>query len=171
MFIIANIGKCVGLKGELKLHLQTDFPEQFKKGATFKSDGLEVTVQYYKHDRGVVKFEGYDDRTMAEKLTTRKLYTDEEFTRANCDLDDGEFYYFDIIGSTIVEDDRVLGEVVDITDIAGTDYFSIKTDTTLVEEKYPKSFMIPYIDRYILDTDITTKTIKTKDAIAILENS
>ncbi|MDO8260641.1 MAG: ribosome maturation factor RimM, partial [Candidatus Magasanikbacteria bacterium] len=35
---IATIGKTVGLKGDMKLHIQSDFPEQFKKGSSFFID-------------------------------------------------------------------------------------------------------------------------------------
>jgi len=33
-FFIAQLGKTHGLRGDLKLHLHTDFPEQFKVGMT-----------------------------------------------------------------------------------------------------------------------------------------
>ena len=38
---IAKIGKSYGVKGWAKLHLLTDFPEQFKAGATFESDKIK----------------------------------------------------------------------------------------------------------------------------------
>ena len=33
--LVATIGKVVGLEGDLKLHLETDFIEQFSKGENF----------------------------------------------------------------------------------------------------------------------------------------
>ena len=59
---IAKIGKAVGLQGELKLHLDTDFPEQFKAGATFTlSNNQEVTIEHFNNKRGVVKFKDYNE--------------------------------------------------------------------------------------------------------------
>jgi 16S rRNA processing protein RimM len=171
MFTIAKIGKCVGLKGELKLHLLTDFPEQFKKGATFDSDKLKLTVEHYNHKRGIIKFVGYDDRTSAEKLTTRSLYSNEEDTRTNCNLKDDEYYYFDIIGATIVDDGKTLGIVSDIQEINGTNYFEVDTDEELVSLGYARLFMVPYIDNYVTNVDIESKTITTKDVLGILEAS
>jgi 16S rRNA processing protein RimM len=171
MFTIAKIGKCVGLKGELKLHLVTDFPEQFRKGKTFASDKLQLTIEYYNDNRGIVKFVGYDDRTSAEKLTTRQLYTTEEDTRDNCNLNQDEYYYFDVIGCEIVDNDTLLGKVTGIQEISGTNYFEIDTDSTLIDKGFAKHFMLPYIDNYIVDVDITTKKITAKDAIGILEAS
>ena len=35
---VAKLGKAVGLQGHLRLFMDTDFPEQFKKGAVFKTN-------------------------------------------------------------------------------------------------------------------------------------
>jgi len=43
---IAKIGKAVGLAGEVKLHLHTDFIEQFKEGANFfLNDGTTIKIE------------------------------------------------------------------------------------------------------------------------------
>jgi 16S rRNA processing protein RimM len=41
----------------------------------------------------------------------------------------------------------------------------------LVKEGFSKSFLLPYIDRYILTVNIEEKKIYTKDAKEILEAS
>ena len=54
---VAQLGRLVGLKGELKLHLHCDFPEQFKKGKTFQtSKGDILEVLSYNQGRGVISF-------------------------------------------------------------------------------------------------------------------
>ena len=35
---VAKLGKAVGLQGHLRLFIDSDFPEQFKKGATFTTN-------------------------------------------------------------------------------------------------------------------------------------
>ncbi|XPV54877.1 MAG: hypothetical protein ACNI3H_12505 [Halarcobacter ebronensis] len=35
---VARLGKTVGLKGDLKIFLDSDFPNQFKTGATFTTN-------------------------------------------------------------------------------------------------------------------------------------
>lgn len=171
MFQIATIGKCVGLKGELKLHLLTDFPKQFKKDKEFDSDNLKLKIEYFDDYRGVVKFVGYDDRTSAERLTNRKLYSNEESTRKNCKLQKDEYFYFDVVGSSIVDDGKVLGIVEDIQEIAGIHYFSIKTSQEYIDKKMASIFMLPYIDRYVSQVDVNSKIITTINAIDILEAS
>ena len=71
----------------------------------------------------------------------------------------------------VKQDDEVMGVVEDIQRMADTDYLAIKTDKMLVESGLPKSFLLPYIDRYVLNADTVEKTVYTKDAKDILEAS
>jgi 16S rRNA processing protein RimM len=170
-FFIAQIGRTVGLWGDLKFHLHTDFPEQFKVGAVFKSDRGELTIADIDMKRGTVRFRGYESIDAAKKLTNTKLYTDLKQTQENCTLHEGEYFYFDIEGCTVMQGDLVLGMVDEIQRLTDTDYLVICTDEALVKEGLPKSFLIPYIDRYILNADIKEKKIYTRDARDILEAS
>jgi len=66
----------------------------------------------------------------------------------------------------------VLGVIGDIERIAMTDYLKVTTDKTLVAQKLPKTFYIPYIiDVYIDHFDEAQKRLYTKDAYALLEAS
>mgnify|MGYP000951624045 CR=1 FL=1 len=64
---VATIGRCVGLKGYLKLHNKSDFPEQFKKGATFficnEVDGLHK-----------------GDEKWPKRISGMKIYTGEQLS-------------------------------------------------------------------------------------------
>ena len=170
-FYIAQIGRTIGLWGDLKLNLRTDFPEQFKVGATFKSDRGELTISDVNFQRNTIRFIGYESIDAAKKLTNVKIYTDLEKTKENCNLDEGQYFYFDIEGCEVLQGDLVMGVVDDIHRMVDTDYLVIQTDAALVEEGFSKSFLLPYIDRYVLSTDTEAKKIYTKDAKDILEAS
>ncbi|SFZ97845.1 16S rRNA processing protein RimM [hydrothermal vent metagenome] len=170
-FYIAQIGRTIGLWGDLKLNLHTDFPEQFQIGSTFKTDRGELTISDINFKRGTVRFVGYESIDSAKKLTNAKMYTDLEKTKENCNLKDGEFFYFDIEGCTVVQDELVLGKVDDIQRMVDIDYLVINTDDALVEEGFSKNFLLPYIDRYVVKSNIEEKKIYTKDAKDILEAS
>jgi len=170
-FYIAQIGRTIGLWGDLKLNLHTDFPEQFKVGATFKSDRGDLTISDVNFKRGIIRFQGYESIDSAKKLTNAKMYSNLEKTKENCQLDEGQHFYFDIEGCTVVQGDLVLGVVDDIQRMVDTDYLVVKTDEKLVEAEMAKSFLLPYIDRYIISADIEAKKIYTKDAKDILEAS
>ncbi|WP_295420235.1 ribosome maturation factor RimM [Sulfurovum sp.] len=170
-FIIAQIGRTIGLWGDLKFHLHTDFPEQFKVGHTYKSNRGDLTIADINFKRGTIRFRGYESIDAAKKLTNAKLFADIEQTKEHCDLQEGQHFWFDIIGCAVKQDDEVLGVVEDIQRMADTDYLAIKTDETLVEAGMSKSFLLPYIDRYIIKADMEEKVVYTQDAKDILEAS
>ena len=168
---IAKVGKSVGLAGENRLILDSDFPEQFFKGATFESKRGTLVVDSYNENRGLIKFEGVNSREDAKKMTNLELFTTQDATKEACALQEGEFFWFDIIGCSVYEDDKLLGAVTSVERLEPTDYLMIKTDNDLVEQKHAKSFMIPYIDNFIIETDVSGKRIDVKGGFDILEAS
>ena len=169
--LIAQVGRTIGLWGDLKFHLHTDFPEQFKIGNTYKSNRGDLIIADINFTRGIVKFRGYESIDSAKKLTNTKLFADVEQTKENCDLKEGQHFWFDIIGCTVMQDALVLGTVKDIQRMGDTDYLAIDTDKELVETGLTKNFLLPYIERYILNANIEEKIVYTKDAKDILEAS
>ncbi len=171
-FFVAQIGRTVGLHGELKFHLHTDFPEQFTSNAIFDSDRGKLEINQYNQKRGTISFIGFGSLDLAKKLTNTKLYSSHEQTDELCKLEENEYFWFDIIGMNVYERKQLLGVVGDIDRIQGIDYLSINTNENLVKSnKMPKDFLIPYIPRYILEVDKGEKSIIVKDALEILEAS
>ncbi len=170
-FLIAKVGKTVGLWGDLKLHLETDFPEQFQISKTFQSSSGVLEIVDINLSKGLVKFRGYETLESAKRLTNTKLYADEEQTREECELAEGQHFWFDLIGISIYEDEELLGTISDIQRMVGVDYLIIDTDQKLRESGMVKSFMIPYIPRYVIELDSVKKRLLTKDTKEILEAS
>ena len=169
--LIAQIGRTIGLWGDLKFHLHTDFPEQFKVGKTYKSDRGDLTIADINFTRGTIRFTGYESIDSAKKLTNTKLYANEEQTKENCELGEGQHFWFDVIGCVVKQDDEVLGVVDDIQRMADTDNLAVKTDASLIDAGLSKQFLLPYIERYIIKVDTEEKIVYTKDAKDILEAS
>lgn len=169
--VIAYIGKPVGLKGQLKLHIQSDFVEQFKKGVVFSVNNRNITVENFDKERMLIKFLGYDTIDSAQTLSGGEINTTVEDSRKNCKLENDEFFWFDIISCNIIEENIVLGKVTDIERFTGQDYLNIETSSNLLEQNLPKSFLLPYIDRFIISVDIKNKIINVKNAKDILEAS
>ena len=165
---IAKIGKTYGIKGWQKLHILTDFPEQFKPGAVFSSDKISLTIEKIDLKRKLVKFKGFDTPEDAKKLTNRMLYTTEEESRNNIKLNEGEYFWFDIIGCNVFENGKRLGKVIDIERV-DVDYLVIQTDENLVKEGYPKRFLIDF-KRNVQSVDIENKKIELKGALDILDS-
>jgi len=169
---VATLGKTVGLRGDMKLHIKSDFPEQFQKNATFYiANDKTVTLENVNFQRGTIKLQGCDTPEAAKRYTNAKLYTTIEATREQCVLEDGQFFWFDIQGCDVFEEENLLGKVVEIERILDNDYLKIKTAQELVEKGYAKSFLVPYLDNFIKEVDIEAKKIFTQGAFDILEAS
>jgi len=169
--LIAQIGRTIGLWGDLKFHIHTDFPKQFQAGKTYSSSRGDLTIAEMNTKRGTIRFVGYESIDSAKKLTNVKIFADEKQTRENCELKEGEHFWFDIIGCSIKQKNEILGEVTDIQRMADTDYLAIKTEDTLVKDGFSQNFLLPYIERYVQMADIEAKIVYVKDAKDILEAS
>jgi 16S rRNA processing protein RimM len=169
---IATIGKTVGIKGELKFHIKTDFPEQFVNGSTFLINKNErVSLTTVDMQRLLVKVNGISNPQDAKKFTNAKLFTTREETRKNCHLEKGEYFWFDLEECQVYENEKLLGIVYEIERIGVTNYLSIVTDESLVKNGLPKSFLVPFIEPFKKDVNIEKKIITLSGAFDILEAS
>ena len=170
---VAKLGKAVGLKGQVRLIMDTDFPSQFKKDAIFTTNkNIQLKVVEYNTSRELIKFEGYDDMDAAKRLTNQELYSSYENTKEECILEENEFFWFDVVDCKVIENGQDLGIVKDIHRYPLEDYLEIKTSKELVSKDLPKVFLVPYnTENYILNVDIENKTIEVKNSLEILENS
>ena len=169
---IATIGKTVGIKGDMKFHDKSDFPEQFQNNSTFlTSKNNSITLSEVNHERGIIKIFGINTIEDAKKYTNVKLYTTREETRKNCHLENGEYFWFDLEDCKVFEDDKFLGVVEDVDRISITNYLNVKTNEKLVKKGLPKSFLIPFHEPFIVNTEIEKKVITVNGAMDILEAS
>ena len=169
---IATIGRTVGIKGDMKLHIKCDFPEQFYDGATFfTSLKRDITLKDVDMQRGIFKIDGITTPEDAKRFTNAKIFTTRDETRKNCSLNEGEYFFFDLEECMVYEDGKLLGVVKEVERIALTNYLSIITDKNLVKEGFAKSFLIPFIEPFKKDVDIDKKLIVVSGGMDILEAS
>ncbi len=169
---VARLGRAVGLKGQQKLIIDSDFPEQFKKSSKFFTDkNQELTIESYNSNSNTVKFIGIDTIESAKKLTNRQLYVSQEDTKNMCKLEDKQFFWFDMMDCMIKEDEKELGIIKDIQRMPLSDYLEIETTKTLQDKNFANRFLLPYTDDFIINVDIENKIILVKNAIEILKAS
>ena len=169
---IAQVGKVVGLQGYLKLHDRSDFPEQYKKGASFTTHkGNTLKVLAYNVKKGEILFEGHETRESALALVNTTLFTTKEATKDSCELKSDEYFWFDIEGCEVFENELKLGKVKECERIGDVDYLHVESDSSLKEKNLSNSFLIPYIDRFVKKVDIEAKRIDVIDGLALLESS
>jgi 16S rRNA processing protein RimM len=156
----------------MKLHLHCDFPEQFRNGATFfTSKNTNITLRDVNLKKGTIKIDSITTPEDAKKYTNAKIFTTKERTRQECHLDDGEYFFFDLEGCEVFENQTKLGIVDEVQRIASTNYLHVKTDKKLTDKKLPKKFLIPFCKPFALKTDIEAKTIFVDGGMDILEAS
>ena len=169
---IATIGKTVGIKGDMKLHIKCDFPEQFHKNASFLINKKDtITLTDVDLDKGLVKINNLMYPEDCKKYTNAKLYTTYEQTRKDCLLEEDENFWFDIEDCAVYEDGILLGRVNEVERLTVHDYLSVKTDEALVKKGFASNFLIPYIAPFKVSIDIKKKIIIVDGAMDILEAS
>lgn len=140
----------------------------------FNDDGFFLTLQSFNPHKKSATFSEIQSIDSAKNLTSMLLYSSEFLTQKYCVLRENEHFWFEIIGLCVVENGEIIGIVSDIERIGSVDYLLVATNPAIFA-KYPhikaKRFYIPYISRYILQTDKSKNTIFTQDSLGILENS
>jgi 16S rRNA processing protein RimM len=185
-----EVGKIVsaqGLKGELKVYPNSDFPERFlapgkrwllRPGAK-EPDEVELVKGRYLDGKGlyVVQLAGVETRDQAEALQNAKLLVRESDRPV---LQKDEFYVRDLIGLAVFEQatQRLIGHVVSIIP-AGNDLLEVKclepeseisdSETKAIElgPDQPKSpnpktvtVLIPFVKAIVPVVDLTRKRIE-----------
>ena len=153
---VAKIGRSLGFKGDVILHLLSDFPESLKCGNTYHSHFGDLTLESYSPQKSTAKFKEINSKEEAKGITNLTLYATQAQSKEQCKLGKNEFFWFEIVGSEIVENGKLLGVVSEIERFCGQDYLSVKTASTLVAQNLPKSVLIPYTARYILEVESKT---------------
>lgn len=159
LFNVAKIVNTHGIRGELKLLSQTDFPDiRFRKGNTLVlldptgQQEKEMTVEASRPSKNVwlVKFKELPDIAAAEPYKGWSIKVREEQL---LELEDGEYYHHEIIGCVVVTSEgEELGVVSEILSPGANDVW-------VVERKKDKPLLIPYIDDVVLDVSVPEKRI------------
>ncbi len=164
---IARIMKARGIRGEVACRIDTDFPDRFatlERVSVKMPDGkrLALTVEdYWFHkDRVILKFAGYDTRTLAESLAGGELVIAESDARL---LDEDEFYEYAIIGSEVVTTEGdMLGRVSQLLRTSGSDLLMVLSNEG-------REYMIPFVDDICTEVDVEAKRITVDPPEGLLE--
>jgi 16S rRNA processing protein RimM len=156
-----NVGKIVnthGIRGEVRVISRTDFPEErYKTGNTLYvdlgSEQVPVTIEAHrKHKQfDLLTFENLSNINDVERFKGYLLRVPKE---DSVPLDEGEFFYHDIIGCSVftVEGDE-LGKVKEILSPGANDVWVVK------RKGFGPDILIPYIPPVVKTVDIDEKKI------------
>lgn len=130
--VIGKIVAPVGIRGEVKVIVLTDFPERFDVGSEIalkmpKGESRRVRIAGRRPTRSglTLKLEGIDTRNDAETLRDAEFVIDRSEL---AELSEGQFYVFDIIGLRVITDDgRECGEVIEVLQGGANDVYVTST--------------------------------------------
>jgi 16S rRNA processing protein RimM len=122
---VGRIGRAHGVTGQLYVSLITDRVERLAPGARLLSGSQWLTVveSRQQQHRWLVRFEGVDDRTTAEKLTNSVMLA-EPLT----DHDDDALWVHELIGSRVVDQQGIeRGTCIAVIDNPAHDILELDT--------------------------------------------
>ncbi|OZT11646.1 ribosome maturation factor RimM [Priestia aryabhattai] len=157
-----KVGKIVnthGIKGEVRIISTTDFAEErYEVGNKLylfqekQVEPVEVVVATHRKHKNfdLVSFEGYPNVNDVEKFKNSMIKVSEDQLS---ELEDGEFYFHEIIGCIVKTDEgQELGKIKEILTPGANDVWVIKG-------KGGKEILIPYIDEVVQEINIEKKEI------------
>jgi len=166
--LIGVIARTHGIKGEVAVNVETDFPEErFKQGAQLWSrakdgslDTLEVATMRMHQGRPLILFKGIGSMDDAELLAGRELRIAEADGDAGL-LAEGEYFHRDLIGCAVVTEGG--DEVGEVTAVEGD-----RGNTRLVVKSRRSEVLIPLADE-ICTIDLAARRITVRPPPGLLE--
>jgi len=167
-----------GLRGEMRVYPDSDFPERFEvPGKRWLLRAGETEPQLVELLRGrivegknlyIIKLVGVDDRNQAEELRGCKL-----FVRASDrpQLGEDEYHVLDLIGLSVFmqESGELVGTVVDVI-AAGNDLLEVKLHQQQTTDNNPqKTVLIPFVKAIAPTVDLEAGRIEITPPPGLLE--
>ncbi|TYS25447.1 ribosome maturation factor RimM [Bacillus subtilis] len=158
-----NVGKIVnthGIKGEVRVISKTDFAEErYKPGNTLylfmdgRNEPVEVTVNTHRLHKQfhLLQFKERQSLNEVEELKNAIIKVPEEDLG---ELNEGEFYFHEIIGCEVfTEDGELIGKIKEILTPGANDVW-------VVARKGKRDALIPYIESVVKHIDVSEKKIE-----------
>lgn len=172
-----------GIKGEVKVYTDSDFPERFKtpgkrllkRPNQNRYEWVTLKRGYYLPGKGlyVVSFEEVQDRNEAEALRKSKLFVEK---RDRPTLEENEYHFDDLLNLAVIDQEtsEKIGHVVDIY-VAGNELLVVKLDKVFLEKHFSKQFppkhqvLIPFVQNIVPIIDLENGKLELKLPPGLLE--
>ena len=144
---VGRINSLWGLNGHVKVTPLTSNPARLQPGEVVLVRGRPTRIIDVVTPQGypIILFEGYQDRTSAERLRETLIEIDEADLAP---LDEDEYYVDDLVGLDVV---TAAGDLVGkLAEVLGTG----ANDVYLITREGKKDALIPVIDGVVLSVDL-----------------
>ena len=138
-----------GVRGEVKVLCWLDDPEMLCEFDRCRIGGKEYTMEQVRVQKtcNLVKLEGINDMDAANALRGKiiELYRE--------DIDDEVIFADELIGVEVFAEGEMIGKITEVLDYPGNSVYVVKGE---------KSYMIPAVKAFILNTDIEGNRMDVK---------
>lgn len=149
-----------GVKGWIRVFSYTDPIEQIFSYTPWLLGSRQVNVEegQLQGKRLVARLEGVDDRDTAEALRGVEIRIGKDQLP---DLEEGEFYWYQLEGLTVVnEAGEVLGRVDHMTETGANDVMVVEASADSIDNRQR---LIPYVDdEFVMEVDLERQKITVR---------
>lgn len=163
LVLVGYISGAYGIRGWVRITPYSGDADALLHAKTWWLDkpGLhDVEMLQAKHHSGevVAHLMGVEDRTQAEALKGTQV----QISRRHFPpLDDDEFYWVDLIGSTVENlQGEMLGTVSDLMDNGAHPILRVQVPAADTEDKKPQELLIPFVEHFVKEVDQANKKLK-----------
>lgn len=155
--VLGKIVSTFGLKGEVKVYSNTDFPKiRYQKNnevILFNPISKQRTIlkiASYRSIKGmdVISFVDHQDINLIEKYIHYEIHI-EKPTEI---LEEGYYYYADLLNMKVFLKEQYIGEIIDILDAGNQKVLRIHRENK-------KDLLYPFVQRFIERIDLEEKKI------------
>jgi 16S rRNA processing protein RimM len=155
---LGKISRPHGVRGEVRMRIITDYPEQLHDLKTVyigmspdDKDIYPIDLQKvrFHQDYALLTFKGITNRDQVDKFRKKAVMIDIDNA---IQLEDGEYYLFQLIGLKVVVDEQEIGFVKEVIETGANDVYVVKGD------QYGE-ILVPAHEETIIKIDFDTETI------------
>lgn len=159
---LGKIAAAHGVKGLVKVLPYGDDPTLIETlGAAFVSESSDKTVSVFlKSSAGkfiLAEIEGCKDKDAADALRGTELWYERSVMP---EPDEGQYYYEDLVGLRVVENDEEIGAVVAVDNFGASDLLEIKP-------KKGAAYYLPFVDEYVVGVDLDAGIVTVQNSAAM----
>lgn len=156
LVLIGKITKTQGIRGELRVVPYSGDPESILQLSTIITKGPDGALEIHElakaaqhGNKTVISLKPFDNIDQVQHLVGREIYV----RRGQLpELPEGEYYWFDLVGLSVVTDDgKPLGELVEIMPTGSNDVYAVRSGK--------REVLIPAIEDVVLDVDLERRVM------------
>ena len=159
MYLVGKIVGTHGIKGELKVKSDTSF-DRFKKGnVLYIEKEKKIVINSSRVHKGMhlITINGLTNINDVLCYVNKDIYVPHD----RSELEEGEFYYEDIIGLDCYNSKgELIGPVKDLQEVPQGLILEIQTKN--------KTILIPFVDEFVVEVDLENKRIQIQEIEGLL---